>query len=372
MRQQVWRKSGASYYIDEDSNTEKRLPRGVFTVEYDTQRGVCFLKQLSEAFEFPYKVYGLNSEFIERVDKTYKNTTSNLGILLNGVRGTGKTVTAQMIANNIGNPIIIVSNNYEEKLINFINGIDQDVVIFVDEYEKVFEKSKHLLTVMDGVFNNSLSRKAFILTTNNTWVEENLLQRTGRIRYLKEFGNMESSVVKEVIEDLLNDKKYEEELLDLISKLDLVTIDIVKALIQEINIHDKSANNLFKDMNVKKKEPSACSTTLFYKGEKIGTYHTMNKSETKKYYNTEPGDDFAFKGMWIGSVHSKNEDGTFLVQLDTNRPLIGVKEIDDMMDVTDENPKVYGEYYNQKEGIRNYPYVTVKFDFEEIKTIYAF
>ncbi len=65
--------------------------------------------------------------------------TDNMGVLLNGVKGTGKSVTAKLICNELKNflPIIIVDKAYEG-LPQFISKIQQEVIIFIDEFEKVF------------------------------------------------------------------------------------------------------------------------------------------------------------------------------------------------------------------------------------------
>lgn len=46
-----------------------------------------------------FKIYGMESKLIEHVMRTFENTTSNLGMLFNGIKGTGKTITAKIIAN---------------------------------------------------------------------------------------------------------------------------------------------------------------------------------------------------------------------------------------------------------------------------------
>lgn len=49
-----------------------------------------YLSKIAESFTFDYKLYGLNQKFIDYVLRTYENTTGNLGVLLDGIKGTGK------------------------------------------------------------------------------------------------------------------------------------------------------------------------------------------------------------------------------------------------------------------------------------------
>lgn len=45
-----------------------------------------YLSKIAESFTFDYKLYGLNQKFIDYVLRT--NTTGNLGVLLDGIKGT--------------------------------------------------------------------------------------------------------------------------------------------------------------------------------------------------------------------------------------------------------------------------------------------
>lgn len=75
------------------------------------------LDRYADKFVFPYKMYGLQNEFIDHVIKTYHATEGNLGIMLTGTKGTGKTVTAKELANKLNLPIIIVKDMGDHKSI---------------------------------------------------------------------------------------------------------------------------------------------------------------------------------------------------------------------------------------------------------------
>jgi hypothetical protein len=60
-----------------------------------------YFQQIKEDFTFPYKIYGHNSNLIDRVAKAYNNTTGNIGILLNGIKVTCKSETAEIICNKM-------------------------------------------------------------------------------------------------------------------------------------------------------------------------------------------------------------------------------------------------------------------------------
>lgn len=65
--------------------------------------------------------------------------------------------------------------------------------------------------MIDGVYNSK--RKLYILTTNELSVDENLLGRPGRIRYIKEFSNLSAKAVNDVIDDHLTNMSLKESIL---------------------------------------------------------------------------------------------------------------------------------------------------------------
>jgi hypothetical protein len=89
---------------------------------------------------------------------------------------------------------------------------------------------------MDGVYTSEY-RKVFLLTTNELNINENLLSRPSRIRYVREFGNLEREIIEEFLDDELIDQSCRESVIDYVDSLTISTIDILKAIVEEINIH---------------------------------------------------------------------------------------------------------------------------------------
>lgn len=203
-----------------------------------------YLSKIAESFTFDYKLYGLNQKFIDYVLKTYENTTGNLGVLLDGIKGTGKTVVAKELCNRLQLPVILVQSmgvDTNSKLIKYLStSIDFDCIFFFDEYEKEFKNSSDVLSFMDGTYN-SIYRKVFLLTTNELNVDPNLLGRPSRIRYKKSFSNLSEEVTREILNDILEDKTAIEKVIELTHSMNIITIDLIKAIATEINIHGVEA-----------------------------------------------------------------------------------------------------------------------------------
>ena len=244
MGKQIWLQDGNIFNQGSATTVShpEGLPKGIYEVKLSMTG--FYLSKIAESFTFDYKLYGLNQKFIDYVLKTYENTTGNLGILLDGIKGTGKTVVAKELCNRLQLPVILVQSmgsDTNDKLIKYLStAIDFDCIFFFDEYEKEFKDSSDVLSFMDGTYN-SIYRKVFLLTTNELNVDSNLLGRPSRIRYKKSFGNLSEEVTREILNDILEDKTAIEKVIELTHSMNIITIDLIKAIATEINIHGAEA-----------------------------------------------------------------------------------------------------------------------------------
>lgn len=296
-----WHQQGNDFFLQETSQQSDTLPLGVYKINENPMTKALYLTRVQDDFSFPYKVYGMETKFINRVVKTYNATAGNLGVLLNGVKGTGKTVTAQMICNELKQPVLIVHHAYAG-ISSYLNELQQNVIVFFDEYEKMYnDYDATILTVMDGVLNNEY-RKTFLLTTNKMYLNDNLLQRPGRLRYIKTFVDLSLEVIMEIIDDKLIHKQFREQCVAFISTLDTITIDIVKAVIEEVNIHEEVPTN-FKDVfNIKAIENSV---NIFINKENEGLLDLKFANARIYPLKITPecvGDDFEINGIEIGEI----------------------------------------------------------------------
>ena len=91
-----------------------------------------------------------------------------------------------------------------------------------------------MLKLVDGVYSNS--RKLYLLTTNQLSINDNLLGRPGRIRYIHEFKNLPKEAVEEYVKDNLIDQSKAEIVYTQVDQLTISTIDILKSIVDEVNM----------------------------------------------------------------------------------------------------------------------------------------
>jgi PII-like signaling protein len=306
----AWTQSSNKFTLTEVSKQTQVLPSGVYKFELDMFENP-FLSRVQDNFVFPYKVYGIETDFINRVCKSWHNTTGNFGVLLNGLKGTGKTVTAEIIANELNLPVIIVSF-HSEKLVSFLNDIQQDVIVFVDEFEKIYDGYENtLLTIMDGALKTK-HRIFFLLTTNDLIVDRNLLQRPSRVRYVKSFSDLTLPVIMEIVNDKLEHKHLYDAVVNFISQLPIITMDLVKSIIEEVNIHDE--------------DPSIFKEVFNIHGDRSDLYNVYkivdgNKEEVEKLAMVRPyhintyslGEDFRVNNQSLGYISQVISSNQFVV-----------------------------------------------------------
>ena len=314
---QKWvKENGVFYPIPGDTTLHITPGNGVFQIYEEKSMGGSRLglRKMADAFTFNFKIYDLGVEdTMQKVETTWNSDVfvrgnKNLGIIFNGLKGTGKTIASKILSNRMNMPIVVVNAAYDG-LLSFIQSLCFECVVLIDEAEKTFhERGDVLLKMIDGVYNES--RKLYILTTNRLCIDENLLGRPGRIRYIKQFGNLTAKAVADYIKDNLQDLGKTDMILDIVDLLEISTIDILKSIVYEVNIHGEINENSL--LNIPKAN---------YKIDVI-RFDDVPKSqfdELKSFIkgNLAPGESI---GQWLGKA-STDSNG----ERKNNRELIDEK-----------------------------------------------
>lgn len=213
------------------------------------------LKAVAEKLKLPARVYGVEKDFIQRVLKAWNSLEGNMGMVLTGIPGSGKTLTGKQIAQKTGLPIILIDKIFDG-LASWLSLIQEDVAIFMDEVEKTVKwdrgEGNQLLTLMDGVLDGG--RKLFILTCNNDELSPHLENRPGRMRYWKHFSELSEAVVDGLVKHELQDQSHAGEVKAFLKRVEALSVDLAKEIIREVNFSGQKPEE-FKDIfNVKMKE----------------------------------------------------------------------------------------------------------------------
>lgn len=211
---------------------------------------------LNGEMNLPPTVYQTKKDkiFVDRVLKNFNSSGKNTtGVLLTGDKGTGKSVTAKILAERAKLPIVVINPEMEEKYLEeFFKEFDQPVCILFDEVDKSFNTNK-MLTFLDGM--HKTAKKLVIMTAND---EDNLSgyikNRCSRIRYYRHYNMLEDA--KEYAELICKEKGVEniEEIVNfIVNNIKYPSIDNISSFIDEVIFTkewDLSLNEVLEFMNI--------------------------------------------------------------------------------------------------------------------------
>ena len=229
----------------------------VYNLKWDRYNGMSYFEE-DGSLSLPSKVYTTKSDdiFIKRVN-TYFQKTSKLstGVMLSGIKGTGKTVMAKVIAKNSNLPIIVVDEDYPTGRINdFFRKFETPVTIIFDEVDKHWD-TENLLGWLDGVQTNA--KKLVLFTCNNEdRVNDYLKDRCSRVRYIRHFEANDSA---RFLREILRDKGIAEDNIEntytfIVNNFGLLSIDNILSFIDEKLLFPELSNEeIFNDMNISSK-----------------------------------------------------------------------------------------------------------------------
>jgi len=249
-------KSGTRFNVSTKAalDLHEQLPPGNYTVKFDKMANCFYLEQI-ENFEIKGKVYGDTRRNADRILSTFNDRTASTGVMLNGEKGSGKTLLAKMLAVNAaeeGVPTIVINAPWcGEEFNGFMQMIEQPTVILFDEFEKVYDNDdqEKMLTLLDGVYP---SKKLFVLTCNDKWrVNSHMRNRPGRIFYMMDFKGLEQDFIIEYCEDNLKAKEHIQAICRIATLFDQFNFDMLKALIEEMNRYNETPQEAMKMLNAR-------------------------------------------------------------------------------------------------------------------------
>lgn len=266
---------GMRYEIYDDSlKTFDRLPAKTYTVRFAQMTGF-FLEERRD-LDVGEKIYGVHPEKVDKVLAAFGQFKRNLGVILSGNKGIGKSLFARLLsakAVEIGLPVIIVEQ-YIPGIAAYIESIEQEVVVLFDEFDKTFGSARPvtneidpqsgMLSLFDGI---SHGKKLFIITCNELYrLNDYLVNRPGRFHYHFRFDYPTPAEIREYLNDKLGGQ-YQSEIEKVVtfSKKVNLNYDCLRAIAFELQCGD-SFENAIQDLNIINTHDEIYSVTLHFVG----------------------------------------------------------------------------------------------------------
>lgn len=206
------------------------------------------------------KVYGPYARKVNKVMSTFDAMDRNMGIILSGPKGAGKSMFARLLAEqgkakNL--PLILVDDCFDG-LEKFIGSIHQECIVLFDEFEKTFKGTEDcnpqdsLLSLFDGIDNG---KKLYVITCNRTEeLSSYLLNRPGRFHYHFALTTPTEEEIKEYMEDnLVGDAKQYIEKVVALGSISTFTYDVLRAIAFDLN-QGYDLTETFLDLNIEREQ----------------------------------------------------------------------------------------------------------------------
>ena len=267
-------KLNESYDIYNDSlEVLDKLPAMAFVVKFAKMRG--FYLQEYNIADTNEKIYGQHFKKVEKALKTFKDFDRNLGIILSGKKGIGKSLFAKLLAKESmknGLPVIIV-DEYIPGIASYLAEIEQEAVVMFDEFDKTFGDIKRgdgeqdpqasMLSLFDGFLSG---KKMFVITCNEIYkLNDFLINRPGRFHYHFMFNYPSVDEIKEYLHDKLKEEYYPEiNKVVMFSRKVNLNYDCLRAIAYELNT-GISFNEAITDLNIINMNETSYVTKLVFK-----------------------------------------------------------------------------------------------------------
>ena len=266
--------TGNTYKIYDDSmKTYNQLPPQAYTVCFSKMSGF-FLSKYDD-IEVNEKVYGVHLSKVGKVLGSFADFNRNLGVILSGDKGIGKSLFAKLLAVGAvknGYPVVIV-NTYIPGIADYLGSIQQEVMVLFDEFDKTFnakgssdsmsDPQSEMLTLFDGL---AQGKKLFVLTCNELRnLNGYLVNRPGRFHYHFRFEYPSADEIRQYLVDKLPESAYGEipKVITFSRKVEL-NFDCLRAIAFELG-RGLTFEQAIGDLNIVNLSREYFSVTLYFK-----------------------------------------------------------------------------------------------------------
>lgn len=268
-------KIGKRFDIYTDTvTTYDRLPAETYIVKFNKMSGF-YLNEYTDITINEDKIYGEHLQKVKKVLRSYEMFDRNLGVILSGNKGIGKSLFARILSVEALKrevPVIIV-NKYISGIASYIETIDQSVMVLFDEFDKTFGDVKvsegevdpqaALLGLFDGI---SSGKKLFVITCNDIRkLSDFIINRPGRFHYHFRFEYPSAEEIRTYLSDKLDQSHYNEieQIISFSRKVDL-NYDCLRAIAFEIN-NGESFQDAVGNLNIINLEPECYDIAIYFK-----------------------------------------------------------------------------------------------------------
>lgn len=259
-------------------HTFDELPPKTYAVRFAKLSGF-YLEEYADITVNEEKIYGGQLEKAQKVIESYQRFDRNLGVILSGDKGIGKSLFARLLSMRAvrhGIPVLVV-DRYIPGIAAYLQGVEQRVMLLFDEFDKTFgavnppegeqEPQTEMLGLFDGI---SQGKKLFVITCNEIrHLNDCIINRPGRFHYHFRFDYPSEGEIREYLMDKLQQEYYGEinNIVEFSRKVDL-NYDCLRAIALEVNNGEKF-NTAIQDLNILNLAQDKYDLAVHFKNGKV-------------------------------------------------------------------------------------------------------
>lgn len=262
--------AGSLAHFPAEATTVNSIPTGVWRLCWSKDRGNYLIPVGNPSTVKLRKVYGNHHQRARKAVSTYiRRSDKPTGIILSGVKGSGKSVTQLLMSQellDLNVPTIIVDSNIPG-IIPFIEAIEQEVLVLFDEFEKIFEPKmgvdgdspvelrqgdvyaqEDFLTLFDGV---SGRHHLYAVSVNNIdCLTSFMLARPGRFFYHYTYAGVTHDILDDYIQNEMPDMPASGVVkMKLLAFMHTLTFDMLAAIAEDFNA-GFTVEEILEDLNI--------------------------------------------------------------------------------------------------------------------------
>jgi hypothetical protein len=183
-----------------EANRHEKLAAYVYRVR-PTKEGLDLMKD-RKRFSMPKKIFGKHHFYRDEIMDAYNGKTGSTGVILNGLKGSGKSMLGEDLCNVALKqelPVLVIDHVIPAEALRQILKIIGPCVVYMDEFGKIYSGSDRegMLTL----FSDTDVKKVLFIVTSNKKEELNkyMLNRPGRFQFCITYRGIDRATVQEIL-----------------------------------------------------------------------------------------------------------------------------------------------------------------------------
>lgn len=179
----------------------EKLPAMVYTPVM-SEEGPRLIKG-RESFEVPENPLGDHNTIRDLIVSDYNSVKTPVGVILVGLKGSGKTMLSEDLCNMVlasGRPVLNVTSPLPGGILSTMIDLLGPCAVLFDEFGKVYDDAEKRNTVLT-LFSDSEKRNILFIVTANSEREfvDAMLNRPGRFKYRVNYDGIKEKTVMDTI-----------------------------------------------------------------------------------------------------------------------------------------------------------------------------